>query len=159
MKRDSHTGRDGKRTIATNRRARHEYEIVDTIEAGLVLTGSEIKSIRAGRVQLSDAYARIEDGEAWLFHVHIAPYEQAGAANVDPLRKRKLLLKRAEIDRLRTRAQERGLALIPLSLYLRGGFARVELAVARGRKLYDRREAIAARETRREQERALRERP
>lgn len=146
---------DDRKVVVTNRKARHEYHIEDTVEAGLVLTGTEIKSIRNGQVQLGDAYARIEDGEAWIYNIHIAPYEQGGRFNVEPRRKRKLLLKRQEIDRLYGKAQERGLTLIPTLLYLRRGFAKVELGIARGKKLYDRREAIAAREHRREQERAL----
>jgi SsrA-binding protein len=146
---------DDRKVVVANRRARHEYTITDTVEAGLVLTGTEIKSIRGGQAQLVDAYARIEDGEAWLYNMHVAPYEQAGRFNVDPRRRRKLLLKRQEIDRLYGKAQERGLTLIPTLLYLRRGFAKVELGIARGKKLHDRREAIAEREARREQERAL----
>lgn len=146
---------DERKVVVANRRARHEYAIEDTIEAGLVLTGTEIKSIRNGKAQLTDAHARIEDGEAWLYNLHIAPYEQGGRFNVDPRRRRKLLLKRKEIDRLYGKAEERGMALIPTLLYLKRGFAKIELAVARGKKLHDRREAIAEREARREQERAL----
>jgi SsrA-binding protein len=162
MKREKPAGaqpaRDGKKIVVVNRRARHEYDIEDTVEAGLVLTGTEIKSIRAARVQLQDAYARVEDGEAWVHNMHIAPYEQGNRANVDSRRPRKLLLHRREIDRLLGKAQERGLTLVPLSVYLRRGFAKVELAVAKGRKLYDKREAIADREIKRDQERALSER-
>ena len=146
---------DGRKVVVANRKARHEYTIEDTVEAGLVLTGTEIKSIRSGKAQLTDAHARIEDGEAWLYNMHIAPYEQAGRFNVDTRRRRKLLLKRREIDRILGKAQERGMALIPTLLYLRRGYAKIELAVAKGKKLHDRREAIAAREHRREQERAL----
>jgi SsrA-binding protein len=149
---------DGRRVLAANRRARHEYEIEDTVEAGLVLTGAEIKSVRAGRVQLQDSYARVEEGEAWLYNMHVAPYEQGNRANLEPNRRRKLLLHRRELDRLLGRAQEKGLTLVPLDIHLRNGFAKVELGLARGRKLHDRREAIAEREARREQERALRER-
>jgi SsrA-binding protein len=158
VKKDAPPPRDAKKIVATNRRARHEYSIDDTLEAGLVLTGTEIKSVRHGNVQLQDAYARIENGEAWLHNMHIAPYEQGNRSNVLAVRTRKLLLHRKEIDRLFGKAQERGLALIPLSVYLRNGFAKVELAIARGRKLYDKRDAIAAREARRDQERALAER-
>lgn len=146
---------DGKKLIVSNRRARYEYEVLETVEAGLVLTGTEIKSIRGGHVQIQDSYARVEDGEVWLHHMHVAPYEKGSRFNVEPLRRRKLLLKRTEIDRLLGKAQERGLTLVPLSLYLRNGYAKVELAIARGRKLYDRRRAIAEREARREAERAL----
>lgn len=146
---------DDRKIVVNNRRARHEYHIEDLVEAGLVLTGPEIKSIRNGQVQLTDAYARIEDGEAWIHNLHIAPYAQGGIFNQDARRKRKLLLKRLEIDRLYGKTQERGLTLIPTLLYLRRGFAKVELGVAKGKKLYDRREAIAERDARRDQERAL----
>jgi SsrA-binding protein len=158
MKRDNTPPRDGKRVVVTNRRARHEYDIEDTIEAGIVLTGTEIKSVRDGRVQLQDSYARIEGGEAWLHNAHIAPYEQGNRSNVESVRTRKLLLHRKEIDRLFGKFQERGLSLIPLSIYLKNGFAKVELAIAKGRKLYDKRQAIAERESKRDQERAMSER-
>jgi SsrA-binding protein len=147
--------RDEKRLITSNRRARHEYNIEETFEAGMVLTGTEIKSIRAGRVNLQDAYARIENGEAWLFNMHVAPYEQGNRMNVDPMRPRKLLLKRGELRRLTGKLQTSGLTLVPLSLYVRSGFAKAELALARGKKLYDKRESIAAREANREAERVL----
>jgi SsrA-binding protein len=147
--------RDEKRLITSNRRARHEYHIDETFEAGLVLTGTEIKSIRAGKVNLQDAYARIENGEAWLSNMHVAPYEQGNRMNVDPVRPRKLLMKRGELHRLFVKLQTSGLTLIPLSIYVRNGFAKLELALARGKKLYDKREAIADREARREVEREL----
>lgn len=150
--------KEEKRLITSNRRARHEYNIEETFEAGLVLTGTEIKSIRAGRVNLQDSYARIDNGEAWLFHMHVAPYEQGNRMNVDPMRPRKLLLKKGELRRLFGKLQTSGLTLIPLSIYVRHGFAKLELALARGKKLYDKREAIAAREATREAERALKER-
>ncbi|HTE18662.1 MAG TPA: SsrA-binding protein SmpB [Armatimonadota bacterium] len=158
MKKPAPVGRDGKKIVVTNRRARHEYDIEESVEAGLVLTGTEIKSIRAGKIQLQDAYARIDGGEAWVHNMHIAPYEQGNRANVEAVRTRKLLLHRREIDRLFGKAQERGLALIPLAVYLRNGFAKVELAIGKGRKLYDKRNAIADREAKREQERAASER-
>jgi SsrA-binding protein len=145
-----------RKVVTANRKARHEYSIEDTVEAGLVLTGTEIKSIRAGRVSLADSYARVENGEAWLYNLHISPYEQGNRFNVDSVRKRKLLLHRREIDRLIGKAQEKGMALIPLSLYLRHGFAKVELGTGRGKKLYDRRQAIADRDAEREKERVLR---
>jgi SsrA-binding protein len=145
-----------RKVVTANRKARHEYAIEDTVEAGLVLTGTEIKSVRAGKVSLQDAYARVENGEAWLYNMHISPYEQGNRFNVGSDRRRKLLLHRREIDRLIGRAQERGMALIPLSLYLRHGFAKIELGTGRGKKLYDRRQAIADREAQREKERALR---
>jgi SsrA-binding protein len=158
MKRESPAAAGGKRVLVVNRRARHEYDIEDSVEAGIVLTGTEIKSVRAGKVQLQDAYARIQDGEAWVHNIHIAPYEQGNRSNVEAVRPRKLLLHRREINRLLGKAQEKGLTLVPLSMYLRNGFAKVEVALGRGRKLYDKREAIAAREAKRDQERALSER-
>lgn len=145
--------REERRHITHNRRARHEYHIEETFEAGMVLTGTEIKSIRAGRVNLQDAYARIDNGEAWLFNMHVSPYEQGNRANVDPVRPRKLLLKRIELRRLFSKLQSSGLTLVPLSLYLRRGFAKLDLALARGKKLYDKREAIADREAQREADR------
>jgi SsrA-binding protein len=142
--------------IATNRRARHEYHIEETMEAGLVLTGTEVKALRAGRVSLQEAFARVQDHEVWLHHLHIPPYEAGNIFNHEPRRPRKLLLHRREIARLRARVAERGYTLVPLRLYFRRGLAKVELGVARGKKLHDRREAIAAREARRQAERALR---
>ncbi len=147
-----------RRLVTANRRARHEYEIEETVEAGLMLTGTEIKSIRAGKVQLQDSFARIKDGEAWLHNMHVAPYEQGNINNVDVVRTRKLLLKRRELDRLQRKVDEKGLALIPLDVHLRNGFAKVELALGKGRKLYDKREAIAEREQKRDQQRAMSER-
>jgi SsrA-binding protein len=152
------SGSDGRKIVVSNRKARHEYDILETVEAGVVLTGPEIKSIRAGKIQLADAHARIEDGEMWVHGMHIAPYEQGGKFNLDPVRPRKLLLKRREIDRLIGKVQEKGLSLVPLNVYLRRGFAKVDLALAKSRKLHDRRQAIAEREARREQARALSER-
>jgi SsrA-binding protein len=146
------------RVVATNRRARHDYTIEDTIEAGIVLIGSEIKSIRAGRANLRDGYAAIEDGEVWLHNVHIAPYDPASRYGHEPRRRRKLLLHKREIARLDRRVQEKGYTLVPLRLYLRGNLAKVELALARGKRQYDKRAAIAEREARRRAERAIRER-
>ena len=140
-------------TIALNRRARHEYAISDTLEAGLVLTGTEIKSIRAGRVNLADAYARIEHGEAWLIGAHIAPYEQGNRYNHEPRRTRKLLLHRDQIAELIGLTQARGQTLVPLRLYIRDGHAKVELGIARGKKAHDKRRTIAERDQRRELER------
>jgi SsrA-binding protein len=150
--------KDEKRQITSNRRARHEYHIEETFEAGMVLTGTEIKSIRAGKVNLQDAYARIENGEAWLHNMHVSPYEQGNRSNVDPMRSRKLLIRRGELGRLVGKLQTSGLTLIPLSIYIRNGFAKLDLALARGKKLYDKREAIADREARREVDRVLKER-
>jgi SsrA-binding protein len=143
-------------TVAVNRRARHEYEISDTFEAGIVLTGTEIKSIRAGKANLADAYARVEKGEAWLIGAHIAPYEAGNRYNHEPRRDRKLLLHRSEIDQLMGRAAAKGLTVVPLRLYLTDkGRAKVELGLARGKQLHDKRRAIAERDMRRDLEREL----
>lgn len=143
-------------TIALNRRARHEYTITDTFEAGLVLTGTEIKSVRAGKVNLSDAYARVEHGEAWLLGVHIAPFEQGNRYNHEPRRDRKLLLHRTEIDQLLGRAAAKGLTIVPLRLYINDrGRAKVELGMAKGKQLHDKRRDMADRESRRDMEREL----
>ena len=146
----------GEKTIALNRRAHHDFTITETFEAGLVLTGTEIKSIRAGKANLSDAYARIEKSEAWLIGAHIAPFEQANRYNHEPKRIRKLLLHRTEIDELMGRAQAKGLTVVPLRLYITGkGKAKVELGLARGKQLHDRRRDIAERESRRDIAREL----
>lgn len=142
--------------VATNRRARRNYEILETVEAGLALRGSEVKSLRLGQVQLGDAYARIEGGEAWLVSLHIAAYGHAqDHTGHEPERRRKLLLHRAEIDRLRTLVDQQRLTLVPLSIYFKDGKAKVELALARGRKTYDKRELLAKRDAEREAARAL----
>lgn len=147
------------RVIADNRKARHDYFIEETYEAGIVLTGSEIKSIRAGQVNLRGGYVRIVNGEAWLYDVHIAPYERSGKYfNHEPTRPRKLLLHRREISRIAGQVERQGYTLVPLRLYLRGGRAKVEIGLARGKKLYDKREDIARREARRDIDRALKER-
>ncbi len=146
----------GDTTIALNRRARYEFSIDDTFEAGLVLTGSEIKSIRARKVNLADAYARIERGEAWLIGAHIAPFEQANRNNHEPKRTRKLLLHRSQIDELVGRTKAKGLTIVPLRLYLTDkGRAKVELGLARGKQQHDRRRDIAERDARRDIERQL----
>ncbi len=146
------------KTISLNRRARHEFTIDDTIEAGLVLTGTEIKSIRAGKVNLADAYARIERGEAWLVGAHVAPWEGGNRYNHEPKRDRKLLLHRAEIDQLLGRTKSKGLTLVPLRLYIDNrGKAKLELGLGKGKQLHDRRRDIAARDARRELERDLAE--
>ena len=138
-------------TVALNRRARHEFSIDETFEAGIVLTGTEIKSIRAGKVNLSDAYARIERDEAWLVGAHIAPFEQANRYNHEPKRTRKLLLRRSEIDELLGKTKSKGLTIVPLRLYLNDkGRAKLELGLARGKQLHDRRRDIADRDSRRD---------
>lgn len=150
------TNTDGKKIIARNKRARHEYQILDTWEAGLVLTGPEVKSLRAGRASLAEAFARVERGEVWLHDLHISPYDPASQWNADPVRPRKVLLHRREIRRLIGGVQEKGLTLVPLELYFRRGFAKVTLALARGKKLYDKRETMKRRTAEREVERAFR---
>ena len=147
---------DGRKVVATNRKARHEYEILERFEAGLVLKGPEVKSIREGKVGFQDSFARVERGEAWLYDFHISPYEQANRYNVDPLRPRKLLLHKAELRRLIGKVEEKGLTLIPIELYFRNGYAKVTLALARGRKLYDKREKLKRETQDREARRAVR---
>lgn len=144
--------------VAVNRRARHEYDITETYEAGLVLNGPEVKSIRAGHVSLQEAFARIDEGEAWLYGMHITPYEQAHHIEQNPTRVRKLLLHKQEIGRLAGKTQQRGLTLVPLKLYFKRGNAKVELGVARGRKLHDKRRVIAERDAQREMERTVKSR-
>jgi SsrA-binding protein len=139
-----------------NRRARHDYEVLDTLECGIVLRGSEVKSIRDGQVQLADAYARVDGGELWLFKVHIAPYAMAdGLTRIEPERPRKLLAHRGEIEKLRSRIERDRLTLVPLRLYFHEGKVKVELAVARGRKREDKRHALAEKDARREAQRSL----
>ena len=146
----------GRKLIAQNRKARHDYHIEDVVEAGLVLTGTEVKSLRTGRASLQDAFARVEADEIWLYHLHIPPYDSGGYANHDPLRRRKLLLHRNEIKRLFGKAQQKGYTLVPLKLYFRHGVAKNELALARGKREYDRREEIAKRDADRQIQRAVR---
>ncbi|HOC07213.1 MAG TPA: SsrA-binding protein SmpB [Bacillota bacterium] len=149
---------DAIQVIAENRKARHEYYIEDVIEAGIVLQGTEVKSVRGRRVNLKDSYAKVENNEVFLYGMHISPYEQGNRFNHDPLRVRKLLLNRSEIRRLIGITREKGMALIPLRLYFRRGLVKVELAVARGKKLYDKRQDLAERSAQRDIERAFRER-
>lgn len=147
---------DGKKLIASNRRARRNYEVLETIEAGLVLRGSEVKSLRAGHVQISDAFGRIDGGEIWLNSLHIALYESSQAHSGHTVeRPRKLLLHRGEIDRLRQKVDEQHLSLVPLSIYFKDGRVKVELALARGRKTYDKRHLIAERDAARDASRAV----
>jgi SsrA-binding protein len=146
----------GTKVVATNRRARHDYDVLSTIEAGIALVGTEVKSLRAGHIQLKDSYARVEDGEVWLVGVHVAPYEHSdGFGGHDPERRRKLLLHRSEIDQLTGKVREQALTLIPLAVYFRNGKAKVELGLAKGRRQYDKRHAIATRDANREAERAM----
>jgi SsrA-binding protein len=145
----------GRKLVAQNRRARHEYEILDTYEAGLVLTGTEVKSLRAGRASLVDAFAQITDGEAWVHNIHIPEYTQGTWTNHAPRRKRKLLLHHAEIDKLVGKTKESGLTLVPLSIYFVDGRAKLELALGRGRKAYDKRQVLAERDASREMAREI----
>ena len=144
--------------VTENRKARHDYEILETFEAGMVLTGSEVKSLRAGRANLKDSYARIDRGEAFLLNAHISPYAAASHFGHEPERNRKLLLHRSEIDKLNGRIQERGLTVIPLKIYFKNGRAKVLIGVGRGKKAYDKRESIKQRDTKREIDRAMRRR-
>ncbi|MDQ0338419.1 SsrA-binding protein [Caldalkalibacillus uzonensis] len=146
------------KVVAQNKKASHDYYIEDTYEAGIVLTGTEIKSIRAGKVNLKDSFARIKNGEVFLMNMHISPYEQGNRFNHDPLRTRKLLLHKREINKLIGLTKEKGYALIPLKIYLKRGLAKIDLAVAKGKKLYDKRETMKKRDAQREIERAFRER-
>jgi len=148
----------GLKMIARNRRARHEYNIEEVYEAGLVLTGTEVKSLRAGRASLTDGFGQISDHEVWLHNVHIPEYTQGTWTNHEPRRTRKLLMHRREIDKLASQTTERGLTLVPLALYFKDGKAKVELALARGKRSYDKRQDLAARDAAREVDRALRRR-
>lgn len=141
--------------VARNRKARHDYEVLETHEAGLVLKGAEVKSVREGKVNLRDGYATIDDGEVWLHNVHVSPYDPANRWNVDPVRTRKLLLHKSEIRSLYGKATEKGLTLVPLDVHFRNGVAKVTLAVARGKKKHDKREAKRRRAMEREIEREL----
>jgi len=146
----------GRKLIASNRKARHDYALLDVVEAGLVLSGSEVKSLRLGQVQMADAYARYSDGELWLEGVHVSPYQFAtGVGAHEPDRRRKLLLHRDEIERLQARVAQERLALVPLSLYFLDGRAKVELGLGKGRQKADKRQAIAERDSKREIERAI----
>jgi SsrA-binding protein len=143
--------------IATNRQASHRYELLDKLEAGMVLRGTEVKSLREGSAQLKDAYASVRDGELWLHNLHIPPYGPAARDNHEPERPRKLLVHRRELERLMGKTQERGLTLVPTRLYFRGARAKVEIALARGKDRFDKRESIKSREQQRDMDRALRE--
>lgn len=149
---------DNDATLAVNRRAYHDYFVDETFEAGIALTGTEIKSLRTGKANLREGYARVRNGEVWLLNVHIAPYEQGSIYNHEPTRDRKLLLHRRQISELSGKAQRTGMTLVPLRLYLKHGRAKLELGLARGKKQYDKREAIAERDARRAVEQALHER-
>lgn len=148
--------KDKEKTVATNRKARHDYFIDETYEAGIVLTGTEIKSVRAGRVNLRDSYVQVKNGELWLIDTHISPYQQAGRSSHEPKRPRKLLMQRREINRLQGKVHEKGYTIVPLRFYLKDNkWAKVEIALAHGKTLYDKRQTIRKRDAQREMERAL----
>lgn len=149
---------EGPKALAQNKKATHDYFIEDTYEAGIVLTGTEIKSIRQGKANLQDSFARISNGEAWLINMHVSPFDQGNRFNVDPTRSRKLLLRKGEIMKLLGQTKEKGYSLVPLRLYVKNGFCKVLLGLARGKKNYDKRESMAKRDAQREVDRALRER-
>jgi len=148
---------EGRKSIVQNRQARHEYFIEESIECGIVLSGTEVKSIRGGKVNLKDSHALIRNGEIFICGMHISPYEQGNIYNKDPLRERKLLLHKKEISRLSDQTQQKGLTLIPLELYFSNGKVKLDLAIAKGKKLYDKRDSSAQRETAREVDRRLKE--
>jgi SsrA-binding protein len=145
----------GQKVVATNRKARHEYEVLETVEAGMELKGPEVKSLRAGHVSFQDSHARVEGGQVWLYSLHINPYEQANRFNVDPVRARRLLLSKQEIRRLASKTDEKGLTLVPLDIHFSRGYAKLTLAVARGKKLHDKRESLKKRDQEREARRAV----
>ncbi|MDP9069439.1 MAG: SsrA-binding protein SmpB [Actinomycetota bacterium] len=145
----------GTKLITQNRRARHDYLIEDTFEAGLALVGTEVKSCRDGKANLTDAYAAVQDGEIWLMQCHINPYSHGNRANHDPLRPRKLLLHRGEIERLKSAVAQNGRTLVPLRLYFKHGLAKAEIAIARGKKTYDKRQTIAKRDAERNMQREM----
>lgn len=148
---------EGIKVVAQNKKARHDYHIEETFETGLVLTGTEIKSIRAGKANLKESFARIQNGEVFLHNMHVSPYEQGNQFNHDPLRTRKLLMNRKEINKLIGITKEKGYSLVPLSMYLKRGFCKLELALARGKKLYDKRETLKKKDAQRDIERGFRE--
>lgn len=149
---------DGKKTVARNKKALHEYHIIEQLEAGIVLTGPEVKSIRDGRASLAESFARVDGGEVWLYDMHVSPYDPASRWNADPTRPRKLLLKTREIRRLIGATKEKGLTLVPLDLYISRGYVKVSLALVRGKKLYDKREDIKRKDAKREIERVVKNR-
>lgn len=148
--------RRGDQVVITNRKARHEYFVLETFECGIVLRGAEVKSIRFGRANLQDAYARVEDGEVWLYGMHVSPYEFS-RGDLDPVRRRKLLLHHKEIMELTRATEEKGITLVPLRVYFKDGRCKVEIAIARGKARYDKRQAIATRDAQRETDRILKE--
>ena len=151
----SSSNKDEVKNVAVNRKAYHDYSILDTYEAGLALKGTEVKSLREGKVNLRESFAQFENNELYLMNMHISPYAFGNIFNVDPKRKRKLLLHRWEIDRLKGQVQEKGLTLVPLRIYFKRGYAKIELALAKGKKLYDKRRALAEKDAQREMEKEI----
>jgi len=151
----SSSNKDEVKNVAVNRKAYHDYSILDTYEAGLALKGTEVKSLREGKVSLRESFAQFENNELYLMNMHISPYAFGNIFNVDPKRKRKLLLHRWEIDRLKGQVQEKGLTLVPLRIYFKRGYAKIELALAKGKKLYDKRRALAEKDAQREMEKEI----
>jgi SsrA-binding protein len=143
------------KVVSDNRRARHEYEILEVVEAGVELSGTEVKSLRQGRANLADAFARVEEDQMWLYNCHISPYDHGNRFNHDPVRKRRLLMHKKQIVKLKSRMQEKGLTLVPLKLFFKGNWAKVDLALARGKQLFDKRQSIAKRENQRNMERLV----
>jgi SsrA-binding protein len=141
--------------VSDNRKARHNFEILEVLEAGVALTGTEVKSLRQGKANLQDSFARIEDDEIWLYRCHISPYDFGNRFNHDPIRKRRLLVQRRQINKLKAQTQEKGLTLVPLKLYFKGNWAKIDLALARGKQLYDKRESTSKRENQRNLERLI----
>lgn len=146
------------KVVTENRKARHDYHILETYEAGMELKGTEVKSLRSGKANLKDSYAQVENGELFIFNMHISPYEQGNRFNVDPVRRRKLLMHKNEIMRLLGKTKEKGLTLVPLKVYFTRGKAKIEIALAQGKKLYDKREAQAEKSAKRDMEKAIKER-
>ncbi|MBZ0188909.1 MAG: SsrA-binding protein SmpB [Candidatus Obscuribacterales bacterium] len=160
LKQNSTVSKDGApektvKTVADNRRARHEYEVLESFETGIALVGTEVKSMRQGKANLQDSFARIENGEVWLYNCHISPYDHGNRFNHDPVRKRRLLLNKREIQKLKSKIQEKGFTLIPLRLYFKANWVKVNLGICRGKRLYDKRQTIAKRETDRQIERLV----
>lgn len=147
---------NAKQFISSNRRARHEFEILKSYECGIVLAGTEVKSLRLGRIDFRDSFCKVENGEMWLYNMYISPYEQGNRYNLETRRKRKLLLHKREINQIQAEVEQKGLTIVPLSLFFQRGFAKLELAIARGKKLYDKRESIAERDRQREELRDFR---
>jgi SsrA-binding protein len=157
MNRPEPKTRSGDRVVAKNRKARHEFHVLQTWEAGLVLQGTEVKSLRDGKANLADAYARLDGGELWLYNMHVSPYEAGNRFNHDPLRRRKLLMHRSELRRLVGEVEQKGLTLVPLDVHFSGGIAKVDLALVRGKKLHDKRDTLRERAVARDMERGFKE--